>query len=44
MTIRIIMLIAEVVNEYHWIRIGLIAVMRIYALDNQYHSPLELFS
>ena len=38
MTIRIIMLIAEVLTGCHWIRFILIAIMSIYALDKRYHS------
>ena len=41
MTIRIIMLIAEVLTGCHWIRFALIAIMSIYALDKRYHSPLR---
>lgn len=41
MTIRIIMLTAEVLDGCHWISFALIAVMSIYALDKSYHSPLR---
>ena len=44
MTIRIIMLIAEVLTGCHWIRFILIAIMSIYALDKRYHSPLRPIS
>ena len=44
MTIRIIMLIAEVLTGCHGIRFILIAIMSIYALDKRYHSPLRPIS
>ena len=47
MTIRIIMLIAEVLTGCHWIRFirfALIAIMSIYALDKRYYSPLRPIS
>ena len=41
MTIRIIMLTAEVLDGCHWISFALIAIMSIYALDKCSHSPLR---